>query len=483
MRWASLLLVLASLAPAETLGRRIESIIASSSAAQRAFWGIEVVQTSTGKALFEMNRKQLFLPASNAKLFTTALALLRLGPEYRFETTIRSDAPPAQDGRLRGDLVLAGGGDPVLSARTVPYQRGPVTGNPLKAIEALADQVLASGVRRIDGDIAGDDTAYVWEPYPDGWAQDDEVWDYGAPVSALTVNDNVFTLLLKPAGTSASILLSPPIEFYSLDNRVRAGAGLPTKVRVERLPGSRQIRLWGTLGANPDGTQLVLAIDDPALYAARALADALSRRGISIAGRPVARHRYANENADSPLPGVVLARRASPPLLELLRIIDKASQNLHAEIILREIDRARGGSGAREAALEEERRFLAEAGIAADEFHFADASGLSSADLVTPESIVKVLRFMEHGQYRDAWVSLLPVGGQDGTLVNRFEGKAVARRIQAKTGSLSDAAALSGYIESRKYGSLAFSILVNNFNAPAAEIRSLIDRIALLLAG
>ncbi len=483
MRWASLLLVALSLAPAQTLRRRVESILASSSAAQRAFWGIEVVQASTGKPLFDTNRQRLFLPASNAKLFTTAFALMRLGPDYRFETTVRSDAPPAESGRLRGDLLFVGGGDPMLSARAVPYQRGPATGNPLQAVEALADQVFASGVRRVDGDIVGDDTAYVWEPYPEGWALDDAVWDYGAPVSALTVNDNVFTLHLVPAGSTASILLSPPVEYYSIDNRVRAGPDLPTKIRAERLAGSRQIRLWGTLGRNPEnGTQLLLAIDDPALYAACAFADALTRRGIVIAGQPVARHRYANEDAAKALPGVVLGRRTSPPLIELLRIIDKVSQNLHAEIILREIDRSRHGPGTRQAALEEEKGFLAEAGITANEFHFADASGLSTADLVTPESVVKLLLFMHRTAYRDAWVSLLPVGGQDGTLMTRFEGKAVARRIHAKTGSLSEAAALSGYIESRTRGLLAFSVLVNNFNGPAAEIRSVIDRIALLLA-
>ena len=254
MRWASLLIALASLAPAGTLDRGIKSIITTSSAAQRAFWGIEVVQTSTGKTLFEMNRKQLFLPASNAKLFTTAFALLRLGPDYRFETTIRSEAPPAQDGRLRGDLVLAGGGDPMLSARTVPYHRGPVTGNPLKAIEALADQIFAGGVRRIDGDIVGDDSAYVWEPYPDGWVQDDEVWDYGAPVSALTINDNVFMLLLRPAGTSAAILLSPRWNFTPSTIAYAQAQACQRKFGVERLPGSRQIRVWGTLASNPDGT-------------------------------------------------------------------------------------------------------------------------------------------------------------------------------------------------------------------------------------
>ena len=382
----------------------------------------------------------------------------------------------------------------MLSARVVPYQKGPTTGDPLQAIDALAEQVAAGGVRRIDGDIVGDDTAYVWEPYPEGWAQDDAVWDYGAPVSALCVNDNVFSLRLRASGAGAAITLSPPLEFYDIDNRVRAGPGLPTEVRAQRLPGSRQLRLWGTLASDPAGeTHLLLAIDEPALYAATALADALSRRGIAIAGRPVARHRYANELPESdPMrldaagtaaapSGFALARRTSPPLVELLRVIDKVSQNLHAEMMLREVGRVRRSKSTRDAGLEEEAQFLAEAGILRDEFHFADASGLSSSDMVSPEAVVKLLRYMHGTPLRDAWVSLLPVGGEDGTLLTRFSGAAAARRIHAKTGSLSQVAALSGYIDSRTRGTLVFSILVNNFTAPAAEIRALIDRIALAL--
>ncbi|MGE5647206.1 MAG: D-alanyl-D-alanine carboxypeptidase/D-alanyl-D-alanine-endopeptidase [Acidobacteriota bacterium] len=474
MRWIALLVAAASLASAEPLHRRVERILAERPAARRAFWGVRAAEASTGRVVYETNARRLFLPASNAKLFTTAFALMRLGPDYRFETTVRRDG---------NDLVLVGGGDPTLSGREIPYHKGPgVPGNPLQAIETLADQVFASGIRSVPGDVVGDDTAYVWEPYPEGWAQDDLVWDYGAPVSALTVNDNVFTLRLRAAGRLASVILSPPLEFYSIDNRVRAGPGLASQVRVERLPGSRQLRLWGTMGSDPPGEkQMLLAIDDPALYAARALADALERRGIAVAGRPVARHRWANEAAAAPA-GVVVARRTSPPLIELLRVIDKVSQNLHAEIVLREVARVRHGVGSREAALDEELKFLGEAGIGPEEVRFADGSGLSGSDLVSPEAVVKLLAHMYRMPQREAWISLMPVGGEDGTLAERFGGASAARRIHAKTGSLSQVASLSGYIESRTRGVLAFSILANNFNAPGAEIRRVIDRLALAFA-
>ncbi|HVX65813.1 MAG TPA: D-alanyl-D-alanine carboxypeptidase/D-alanyl-D-alanine-endopeptidase [Bryobacteraceae bacterium] len=483
MRWIiSLLLVAIPLAGASRLARRIDRIIRSSPAAEGAFVGVKVVEVERGRTLVELNAKRPFLPASNTKLFTTALGLARLGPDYRFETIVGSDSSPDGAGRLAGDLRLIGGGDPTLSARSVPYHLGPDTGDPLAPLEALADQVFASGVRRIDGNIVGDDTAFVWEPYTDGWDQDDALWEYGAPVSALMVNDNVFRLRLEPAGSTAALSLSPEVEFFSIDNRVRVAPGLANLVELERLPGSRQLRVWGTLRSPVDR---FLAMDDPALWAARIFASALARRGIVVAGRPVALHRYRNEagSGAEPRPAVVLARRTSPPLLELLRIIDKASQNLHAEVLLREVGRARGGAGTRPAGLEQEKQFLAACGITPDEYRLVDGSGLSGLDLVTPEAVVKLLLAMHGAPAREQWISLLPVGGRDGTLEHRFGGRPEALRIRAKTGSLSQASALSGYVETRKGKTLAFSILINNFTAPAAEIRRVIDRIALTLAG
>jgi D-alanyl-D-alanine carboxypeptidase/D-alanyl-D-alanine-endopeptidase (penicillin-binding protein 4) len=287
---------------------------------------------------------------------------------------------------------------------------------------------------------------------------------------------------VRAAGKHAAVAFSPPLDYYAVDNRLRTGPRLENKVHVERLLGSRQLRLWGTLGSNPPGeTQFLLAIDDPALYAACTLADALTRRGVAIAGRPVALHRFANQHESVP-DAVVLARRSSPPLVELLRIMDKVSQNLFAEMFLREVARQQQGAGTRAAGIETMRRFLAGAGIAADEYSFTDGSGLSGSNLVTPEAVVKLLRHMHQSKYRETWMSLLPVGGQDGTLAARFDGEPAARRVHAKTGTLTHASALSGYVQSASYGTLAFSILANNYGTPAAEVRALIDRIALALA-
>ncbi|MGA3016902.1 MAG: D-alanyl-D-alanine carboxypeptidase/D-alanyl-D-alanine-endopeptidase [Bryobacteraceae bacterium] len=484
----ALALILAGCLSAASLAENIERLIASSPAARTAFWGIRIVDLASGKTIYEANPDHFFVPASNTKLFTTAMALERLGPDFTFRTRVVADGPPDAEGRIHGELRLVGGGDPNLSARAIPYRIGPVTGNPLAAVEDLADQVAARGVKRIEGDVVGDDTWYVWEPYAVGWSIDDPRSDDGPPISALTLNDNTLTLSIRPGaavGSPAVLSLSPPVEYYLLENRVRTvAAGGDRRVRMERIPGSRDVRLWGTLPLRDRGQELLLGIEDPALYAAAALRQALEERGIAVAGSVRARHLYpdqAMEPAPAENSGLELASRTSAPLLEDLRITDKVSQNLHAELALRAVGRARRGIGSFEVAREEEQAFLAEAGIETGAYNLLDGSGLSRLNLVTPAAVVKLLRYMYDSPARDNWISLLPVGGQDGTLATRFGEGAAAGHIHAKTGSLSHASALSGYAERPGGQWVVFSILVNNYNGSAAEVRGVMDGICSLI--
>ncbi len=486
-----LLLALAHHAAAATLAQRIERLIADSPAARAAFWGIQAVDLATGKTLYSLNADRFFVPASNTKLFTTAMALTRLGPDFTFQTRVLS-TPPDAAGRIAGDLCLIGGGDPNLSARPIPYQKGPFTGDPLVAIEDLAGQIAARGVTRVDGDIIGDDTWYVWEPYAPGWAEDDPLYDYGAPVSALTLHDNTLTLHVAPGareGDPAALTLNPPLEYYQIDNRIRTvAAGGERQIHYHRAAGSLTLELWGDVPLGNPGEDLLLGIEDPAQFAAMALRQALEDRGIAVRGRAVARHRFPSELPDllqasgSETPaGTELARRVSAPLLEDLRITDKVSQNLHAELALRAVARARRNVGSREAGLAELKDFLAEAGVAAGQYSINDGSGLSRQNLVTPATVVKLLRFMYQSPARENWISLLPVGGQDGSLASRFGDPRVTGRIHAKTGSVAHVSALSGYFQRANGHWTAFSILVNNFNGPSGEIRAVMDRICALI--
>lgn len=488
-----------SASPAQRLplAQRVERALAASPSAQRAFWGVLAVDAATGQPLYTRNAQQFFVPASNTKLFSTALALEKLGPEHRFVTRILADAPLSANGTLTGDLRLVGGGDPTISSRPFPYLP-PMPGedsttlrDPLQGIAELANQLVAKGLRRVEGNIVGDDTAYVWEPYPDGWAVGDALEEYGAPVSALVINDNAVWLHVEPGsqtGERASLSWRPSLDYYTVQHDVRTvESGSPRRIHMERAPNSRELHVWGSLPQG-DSYRRSLAIDNPALYAAEALRQALLQRGVAVTGGVAHQHRASDSVADpkqptGPLPGgVELAQRQSPPLWQVLQTVNKVSQNLQAELVLRETARVQHGIGTREAGLAALEELLRKAGIEPGEYRFEDGSGLSRLNLVTPDTIVRLLLYMQKSPHQEVWRSLLPIGGVDGSLASRFKGKAQAQRIQAKTGSLSHVAALSGYATRPNGQTVVFSILVNNFNTSSAEIRAAMDRVALAFA-
>lgn len=269
----------ADVAPA-TLAGAIEEILATP-AARRCFWGIHVVEVGSGRVVYELNSEKLFVPASNQKLLPTALALSRLGPEHRYETSLTSKGTLDAAGVLSGDLVLLGGGDPNLSARILPYNPDRAFGRDLLApLAELAEQAVQSGLKRVTGSIIGDDTRYVWQPHGDGWSIDDAKWGYGAPISALSFNDNVVTMRIVPgvaAGQPARVKFEPDIPYFEFSNLSKT---MPTRNVAQRLevdkPGAgRELMLWGQISSRSRGRSVEVAVDDPALFAATALRDRL----------------------------------------------------------------------------------------------------------------------------------------------------------------------------------------------------------------
>ena len=465
---------------AATLTERIDAALQGSPAAQQAFWGVQVVDLKTGQPVYSRNEDKFFVPASNTKLFSTGLALSRLGTDYRFHTTVEADAKPDADGLVSG-IRLVGGGDPNLSARTMPYQHNSFGPNPLVALDSLADKLVQAGVKVVRGDVVGDDTAYAWEPYPDGWSVDDPIWEYGAPVSALTLNDNAFGIAVAPGnavGDPGVITLSPHSEHLLIHNRTRTIVAGESKLIYDRVPGSSELIVRGVVRLKGPPVKEILAIDDPALFAASAFREALIRKGIEVQGGAAARHRLASEMTPR-VAGVELARETSLPLIEALRVVNKVSQNLHAEIMLRESARAKNGIGTRQGGIAELKAFLSEIGVADKQYNFVDGSGLSRLTLVTPRTVAKLLTYLYGTPHREKWIGTLPTGGEDGTLSSRFGRAAEATNIHAKTGSLSHVSALSGYALQPGGASYVFSILVNNFNSDTASIRKVMDQIAL----
>lgn len=477
------------------LADRIAQVLAAPEL-QHAFWGIEVESLSTGKVLYSQNPDKLFVPASNAKLFVTATAFALIGPDYRFNTTVETNGTLDSHGRLSGDLILVGQGDPNLSGRQLPYhlhtQRDD---DPLKALEELADAVVQKGVKYVDGDIVADDSYFAFQRYGEGWSEGDLVWSDGAPVSALTVNDSVVFLKIMPgdhAGERAFISAVPFSHYYKIDNRIMTvAAGAPRDIHVNREPDSNAVVLWGSIPLGDPGVGEGVAVQDPAQFAGALFRQLLEQRGVEIYGGQKVRHiemaSLANpanlmgaiQPQEPPSHLLVLASYQSQPLLEDLTVINKVSQNLHAEILLRLLGKLKGTAGTVDAGLAVERAFLHQAGVPDDEYELFDGSGLSREDLATPNAFVQLLRYAATQSWGKSFQDTLPVAGVDGSLADRFKDLDSSTHVWAKTGSLTGVKTLSGYATTLQVDEIAFSILVNNFNVPEQQAVAAMDAVVM----
>jgi D-alanyl-D-alanine carboxypeptidase/D-alanyl-D-alanine-endopeptidase (penicillin-binding protein 4) len=453
------------------LDKQIDKILAASDA-QRGSWGIQVAELESGKLLYERDADHLFIPASNMKMFTTAAALEKLGPDYFFHTTVESDAAPDGQGRV-WDLYLVGRGDPNLGVRTFPYTYHGPQQPADKFLEELADQVKARGVRGVVRKLVADDSYFIWEPFAPNWAADDLDWGYGAPVSALAFNDNLLTLHVKPgekAGDEAEVRLDPVTDYYLLRNHIQTGAKATEKhYLLERQPGSMELDLWGQIPL--DGAENVdtVAIANPPRLMAEQFRAALRARGIFVQAPIEVRHLSRLEAASLPNPAppssprVVLAEHTSPPLSEAIKVVNKESQNLHAEMLLRTLGHVQNNRGSLAGGLEALNAFAAQqVGILPGETYFSDGSGLSREDLVAPHAAVKLLLYMARSPHFQAYFDSLPVSGIDGTLAHRFLEDEMKGKIHAKTGSVEHVNTLSGYMDLPSGKRLIFSIMTNN---------------------
>jgi len=480
-----------SQADSMALARRVETLLAAPEL-QKNLWGMQVVSLPEGKVLYQRNAEKLMQPASTTKLFTTAAALALIGADYKSQTTVEAAAAPDSKGRIADDLILVGRGDPNLSARVLPFKdKTELQGSTTQALEDLADQVVKSGVKQVDGDVIGDDTYYLWE-YPDGWTRDDLQWDYGAPVSALTVNDNSIFLDVAPGdkiGDKAAIKLDPFSDYFQINNRVlTVASGAKTEIGIHRDPGSKLIELWGSIPIDAKTEGEELAVEDPAEFAAQIFRTLLVKRGISVLGRARARHIVASDEPAFPEPGggaqaaqscsgpncapapspigapahVVLAIYESRALFEDLRVINKVSQNLHAELALRLLGKVKANNGSIAGGLSVLKGFLAQAGIQPDEYFFRDASGLSRETLVTPAAFTKLLRYVYSQLWADKYLDTLPKSAADGSLRERLNHDHAKEHVRAKTGLYEHVRTLSGYAQTASGTNVAFSIMANN---------------------
>ena len=456
-------------AAAARFGARADALLGLSPV-NKGDWGLLIVDAETGEPLYEKNADSYFLPASNMKLFTTALALAKLGPDYRFHTTVETRGTISTDGKLAGDLILVGRGDPNLSNRKFPYDlKEEFDGPPEKVLAELADAVAARGVKEIAGDVVGDDSYFPRERYPSGWEINDMVWEYGAAISAIVVDDNTVAVTLTPgelAGDPVQATVSPLTPDFVLQNDVTTSAAdVKQDLTLTREPGASLINIRGTLPARSAPRKLVLAIQEPAQHAAALLASLLAERGVKLDGKVRAVHVPDTD----PTAREVLAEHVSVPLGDSVKLINKISQNLHAEMLLQTVARQNGLWSTPDDLVKISQDFYAAAGIASDDVIQDDGSGLSRHDLVTPRALVSLLKYAQGQTWFAPYYSSLPVAGVDGSLQDRMKGTVAAGRIHAKTGSVEHVRTLSGFAELPNGRRLIFSFLSNNQGGKSHE--------------
>jgi serine-type D-Ala-D-Ala carboxypeptidase/endopeptidase (penicillin-binding protein 4) len=469
--------------PAELFGARAQMILGSGQPA-KGEWGLLIADASSGQVLYELNADRYFVPASNMKLFTTALALAKLGTEYRFRTTLEASAIPDAQGKITGPLYLVGRGDPNLSNRKFPYLlKEEFVGPSEKVIAEMVDALAAKGVKEIAGDIVGDDSYFPRQRYPSGWEIDDMVWEYGAAISAIVLDDNTVQLMLTPgekAGDRVEAVVAPSTPEFTVDNQVITSAvGVKPNLTLKREPGANVVTVLGTLPAKSNPRKLILAIQEPALHAAVMLKRLLQDRGIKVNG--TARGLSLPPGPAEGETRLALVQHLSIPLGQSVKLVNKISQNLHTEMLLRTAARQNGPWTTPDDLANFAASFYGAAGIPAEDVVQADGSGLSRHDLVTPRALVALLLYAQKQPWFDTYFDSLPVAGVDGTLEDRMKNSIAVGRLHAKSGSMEHVRTRSGYADLPSGKRLVFSFLSNNMGAKSHEATDALDALSLAM--
>lgn len=445
---------------------------------QHAFLGVLVVDPERGDTLYSHNAGKAFMPASNQKLLTGAVALSQLGPDFRFSTTLLATGP-VTSGVLQGDLRVSGMGDPSVSDA--------MAGDAMRPMRAMADSLAARGIRHITGQLVPGADAFPDASWGFGWSWDDTDFPYSAGVDELFFNEGFTEVVVRGganAGEAPAVRTAPNVAYPRVRvvaRTVAAGTPIPREHRVRVRFDSTDASLLvveGTVAAGDTAALSVAYRDQPRAFL-EALRQALRERGITVGGgigpRPPA--------GALPEPqGLPLVSFMSPPLGEVLKAFEKPSQNQIGEILLKSLGRARTGVGSADSGARVVRDQVLAWGAPAAGVQVRDGSGLSRYNVVSPEAIIRVLDAMRRGPHAAAFRESLPVAAVDGTIRNRMRGTAAAGNVHAKTGTLNMVRSLSGYVTTADGRPLLFSFMANHFTIPTREIDALHEAIVVHLA-
>lgn len=463
------------------LRTRITMSLARSSL-RRGSVGLKVMSLDTGEVVYERDAEKYFMPASNMKSFTIAAALDNLGPDHRFVTTVFATSQPGKDGVLKGDLIIFGRGDPSFSWRFND-------GDWYAAIDRFADEIIAAGISKIEGNIVGDDSYYNTEPLPEGWEWDDLQWYYGAEVSALSVNDNVATLKVTPGpeGSAPAVEFMPASSQFKVINTARTvKAGEKKTFRIKKRLGDNTYEIMGAIPAGDAGFSGSISFSDPAAVFADLLKERLELKGVAVSGKATGVGRDERDGAALSSEGLVaLVNHQSPPLAIIAENTMKPSQNLYTELILRSLGEIKGDPTSNRSSEDKGKALVSDllkrAGVDPESVVQYDGSGLSRHNLITPNASMMLYKYMDSAKYSAFWKNALTIAGVDGTLRRRFLNTSASANVRGKTGTIDQVSALSGYVTSKAGERFVFSVLTNGI--PNASLRvSTIDEIVLHLA-
>ena len=437
-----------------------------------AQWGVVIQSLETGEYFYKRNENKLFIPASDLKLFTTAAGLILLGSEYRFSTNVYLNGN--LDGSiLDGDLVIEGRGDPTISGRF--YDN-----NMLKVYENWADSLAALGIDEITGNIIGYDDDFDDKPFGKGWPWDLESYWFEAPSGPISFNDNVVNINVTTDSNKAVISIMPDVKYLVVSNSVQVVDGdSASNIDVYMERGTNLINVFGTIHMG-DSVQTFVTVNNPTQYSMVVLKKVLKEKGIEVKGYPI------DIDASAEPISLNLIRKIftyySPPLKEIIKVINKNSENFFAEQLIKTIGLEEKDFGSIDMGVEAMHDLLQEMGIYPDNMIIADGSGLSRLNLVTPRQIVSLLSFMYKSKYFIPFFNSLPIAGVDGTLGKRMKNTKAADKVRAKTGYLDEVRSLSGYAFTGDNEPVAFSIIANNFLVPYKLVDNLQDLVCIRLA-
>ncbi|MDQ3633034.1 MAG: D-alanyl-D-alanine carboxypeptidase/D-alanyl-D-alanine-endopeptidase [Acidobacteriota bacterium] len=444
--------------------------------------GVKIISITTGKTIYERNAENYFMPASNMKSFTVAAALDKLSPDFRFVTSVYTNAKPDENGTIGGDLIIYGRGDPGISTAFN-------NGDYYLGIDLLAQKIVEAGVKKIEGSIVGDETYFNTEPIPVGWEWDDLQWYYGAEISSLSINDNAVDLKISPSSVGSPLVVQvlPANRLFKIINKSNTvSAGTKRQLKVTKLLGQNTLEISGTMPANDGGFSGSVTVSRPAELFVEILKQRLQLKGVSIRGDAKAINLQERNGVPLPVENYTeITNLQSPSLDFIAQKTMKPSQNLYTELILRAlgetVNRADTTKTSEQKGIEVVQDVLRKAGVPTDSVVQYDASGLSRHNLITPNSAAMLFKYMAANRYSLAWQNALTIGGVDGTLKNRFKGTTAEANARGKTGTLDQVSALSGYVTSKSGEKFVFSILTNNIPNLGLRLRT-IDDIVVSLA-